>query len=462
MHNRSLFVRRWQDIIQADDVRYTSGDGFEIEGYSKPGSEADGETAVYYPVLMQRHHTTDARNLPAPPGVAHQRKLNIGFISIWHVRGISFHTQQLAQSLEGERFTTHIFARWESDRFQNSGPIYHPMVHNAGDDPSERDIANWALERQLDLVIFMEVHPRDWKRVEALKSAGVRVMCYENLDILRLEYWDRYETFDYFLFNAFYTRDVMLTKFPRAASLTVPWGIPRKAPKPPLKEGSHPVRFVHVAGWGGINTRKNTDLLIKAFDEVRDANAALHIYSQVPLATYGADCLEIVRRNHTIQVHEGTLEDVFDVYRNADILVFPSKREGLGLPIVEALYSGLPVVVSDGYMMKQWLIPDQHGVLCRASALPGRIVLPELQVDQRHLTELMGTLASDPGEVRRMRENVERDRDIWSWNWQPDVMRLELSKIVEYEGYSPPNDLQYVPDHVLEFERMRRSSEAGK
>lgn len=42
-----------------------------------------------------------------------------------------------------------------------------------------------------------------------------------------------------------------------------------------------------------------------------------------------------------------TTEEIANVYRNADILLFPSLHEGFGIPLVEAMASGTPVVTSD-------------------------------------------------------------------------------------------------------------------
>jgi glycosyltransferase involved in cell wall biosynthesis len=41
------------------------------------------------------------------------------------------------------------------------------------------------------------------------------------------------------------------------------------------------------------------------------------------------------------------------LYRNAQALVFPSLYEGFGLPIVEAMASGCPVITSDGWSMRE-------------------------------------------------------------------------------------------------------------
>jgi GT2 family glycosyltransferase len=296
--NRKLFVSRWRDHVVADDRSYFAEDGFKIQAYEKPGKEPDGETASYVPILI-------GRTAPCTAGAVSniERTFNIGFVSIWHARGISFHTLQLARAFEEGPFMTHICARWESHKFQNCGVINHPRVWNGGDDPTEAEIVAWARERHIDLVIFMEVHPKDWKRVSALREAGVLVVCYENLDILRQELWDKYGVFEFFLFNAFRAREIMLEKFPNARHLMVPWGIPPEFTKNrrPGMGSSQLVNFVHVAGWGGLNNRKNTDLLIKAFDESGAANALLHIYSQVPIAAYGTECTAIVSRNKSIR-----------------------------------------------------------------------------------------------------------------------------------------------------------------
>ena len=456
MHNRRVFVERWRDRIRVDDAHAYAEDGFEAIEYVKRGAEPHGETAAYVPELRElKNGTIVASGTRVRPDAASQRldaaarprPLNVGFSSMWYARGISFHTKQLAEALEGQDFTTHIFARWESDNFYNSGPIHHPRVFNAGDDPSPEAIVIWAREAKIGLMIFMEVHPNDWKRVEALKRAGVKVMCYENLDVLRLENWERYGMFDCFLFNTFYTREVMLGRFPGTPALMIPWGtVPPENIEPGGAVPGRPLRFVHVAGWGGINNRKNSDLLLRAFNRADDADAELHFFTQAPLANYGRVSERIAAINPHVHVHSGTLENIFQAYHSMDMLLWPSKREGLGLPIVEALASGLPVLVTDGWMMKEWIVPGEHGVLCPAIPEQGRTFLPEMQVDESELARLIGELAGHRERVQGMAKNVARDRDLWLWKWQPSVFREQLERLMTQPGYIPPETLDYLPE----------------
>jgi glycosyltransferase involved in cell wall biosynthesis len=284
-------------------------------------------------------------------------------------------------------------------------------------------------------------------------------MCYENLDILRHTHFEQYGIFDHHLFASFHARKVFKNKFGDISTLIVPWAIPEEAvPAPEPFKNKRPgslVNFVHVAGWGGINNRKNSDLLIQAFDKIQARNARLHLYTQANIDKYGPECVEILRRNRRILVHQGTIPDIFKAYRGMDMLLWPSKREGLGLPIVEALASGIPALITDGYMMKQWLIPEEHGIVCPATPKEGPMYLPEMQVDPKTLAKKIRRVVNDPSLLARLRANVLRDREIWLWSWQKQVLHKQISRIVLDPGYRPDDDCSYLPEHILEFERRR-------
>lgn len=463
--NRALLVSKWGDRIAADDHLYYEEDGFVVKQYVKKGAERDGESALYHPKLAPKPAGSGRGSGDDP-----ERLLRVGFVSIWYERGVSYVTRQLALALEqGGRFESHVLARWESQRFHNAGSIFHSRVVDGGDDPTPPETVAWARERQLDIVVFVEIHPNDWKRVEALKAAGFRVLCYEHFDILRLDMLDRYEQVDGFLANSFFGWRTWKREFPDKPVLALPWGIPSEVVGRGLvRQPAREMRFVHVAGWGGLNDRKNTSFCIEAFHEAAPPAARLVVYSQSPLDRYGKRCAEIVASDAAIEVHVGNHDDIWSVYQNADVLLWPSKREGLGLPILEALASGVPVLISDGWLMKEWPVLGEHAVVCRArdGAAEQEAVarfLPLIQVDRGDLVRKIQSLASSPEDLAAMTAAVRRDRACWLWSWQPLSLGIEMRRFI-VEGGFHPDPAAYIPTFVLELERRRarsRGEEAG-
>src|SRR5690606_26931746 len=52
--------------------------------------------------------------------------------------------------------------------------------------------------------------------------------------------------------------------------------------------------------------------------------------------------------SHRIFILQGfTMDELATIYSMAEIFVYPSLFEGFGIPIIEALYSGTPVITTD-------------------------------------------------------------------------------------------------------------------
>jgi glycosyltransferase involved in cell wall biosynthesis len=97
---------------------------------------------------------------------------------------------------------------------------------------------------------------------------------------------------------------------------------------------------------GSLNPRKNIRGVLNAFEELTDS-------SNLQLVLVGPDNKEIFKNVGTMTgdriVRCGFLaiDEVKYAYENAEALVFPSFYEGFGLPPLEALACGTPVVASD-------------------------------------------------------------------------------------------------------------------
>ena len=101
---------------------------------------------------------------------------------------------------------------------------------------------------------------------------------------------------------------------------------------------------------GNLEPRKNLDRLLQAFILVRQKlNYKLVILGK---AEWGTNILfDIVKQNHLEKevLFTGYLEeyDLSSVYRLASLLAFPSLHEGFGIPVIEAMACGVPVLTSN-------------------------------------------------------------------------------------------------------------------
>lgn len=62
----------------------------------------------------------------------------------------------------------------------------------------------------------------------------------------------------------------------------------------------------------------------------------------------------------------GYRNDVADFYQAADVFVFPSLREGLGLAALEAMYCGLPVIAARNRGTVEYMKEGSNGFMCDA------------------------------------------------------------------------------------------------
>ena len=107
-----------------------------------------------------------------------------------------------------------------------------------------------------------------------------------------------------------------------------------------------------ILHFGRINFKKGMDILVKAFAEVsRSRDDVLLVIAGPDNEGYKSQ-LEtwITEENITSKVlFTGMLQgkDTLEVLRDADIFALPSYTENFGIAVVEAMASGLPVVISD-------------------------------------------------------------------------------------------------------------------
>ena len=106
------------------------------------------------------------------------------------------------------------------------------------------------------------------------------------------------------------------------------------------------------------------------------------------------------------------------LYRGAQVVVFPSLYEGFGLPAIEALAAGTPLVCSD--------IPTLREVAADA-ALYAPVDRPDLMAEE------VCRVLTDAGERRRLIDAGRARRAAFSW---PESARRTLAVWREAAGRS--------------------------
>jgi glycosyltransferase involved in cell wall biosynthesis len=168
----------------------------------------------------------------------------------------------------------------------------------------------------------------------------------------------------------------------------------------------------HVLFMGTIEPRKNVGVLLRAYSGLLERRPDAPPLVLAGRLTQACQTLldQLARPPLAGHVHHlGYVEPTERerLYRQASMVVLPSFDEGFGLPALEAMTIGVPVVVSS------------RGALPEVVGRAGLIVEPD---DIAGLTAAMDRLLSDPALVRtRVAEGLEQSR---RFSWDVSASRL--------------------------------------
>jgi 1,2-diacylglycerol 3-alpha-glucosyltransferase len=265
-------------------------------------------------------------------------------------------------------------------------------------------IVEWIRDNDLDAIIFNEEY--DWELVKSVKSTGIKVMTY--LDYFKEDWKPFMRLYDKVLCST--RRTYHLVKDLCNAHY-IGWAVDINLFSP-SENKSRKYTFFHNAGWLGINYRKMTPAVILAFDAVSRhfPDVTLLVHSQADFDKLPSTIIRIIKENPRITYQVGT-EPAPGLYHKGRILVFPSKLEGLGLPLPEGLACGLPAIVTDAPPMNEFIKNGYNGYLVRVAHRIKRhdnIAFPEEIVDINDLALRMSEAINNPDLISEMGFNARQ------------------------------------------------------
>lgn len=374
--------------------------------------------------------------------------MNIGIVSAWFERGAAYVSKIFENELEAKH-AVFIYARggevyaldddnWNKPNVHWGKKIVSPFSATVIDN---KDFERWIKKNKIDLIIFNEQHW--WQPVIWAKQLNVKTISY-------IDYYTE-ETIPFF---SIYDALICNTKRHFSAfqdsgnAYYIPWGTNLNIFKPQSTQlvNSDYVTFFHSSGWDIY--RKGTDILLKAFHKTKHAKKLI-IHSQNVIDN---DSLNPIIEDLKSQ---GRLELMIEtvhapgLYHLGDVYVYPSRLEGIGLTIPEALACGLAIVVPDNAPMNEFADENQSVLtpLDRVYARMDGYYWPKCEADVFALAAIIDELATAPHQVERMKIEAKKYADNYL-----DVSKnfKSLNQLVEKVEYTPLIDKKIT--EINEFE----------
>ena len=161
-----------------------------------------------------------------------------------------------------------------------------------------------------------------------------------------------------------------------------------------MREGEKKMHEVHInymlperyiVSVGALEERKNIMLAVKAMHRLPDDVSLVVVGKDGP---YGERVRRYIAANgldgRVMFLHDVPTDDMPAIYQMAEACVYPSRYEGFGLPVIEAIQSGLPVVACKGSCLEEaggnatlYVDPDDvagmaHALRLTLKGAPGR------------------------------------------------------------------------------------------
>ncbi len=297
--------------------------------------------------------------------------MNIGIITTWFERGAAYVSKTYMDMFQKIGHEVFIYARGgDSKPDKNSEKWNETFVtrDNKYNDTQVdlRKFYRWIKKNKLAMLLFNE--QRHFLAPAMAKKKFPKIIVSSYVDYYTEDTLSLFKIYDFLICNTHRHLQAMQSH-PQAYYLK--WCVDTDLYKiDEKKRNNHEITFFHSVG---MSKRKGTDILVDAFlDSHLCEKSKLIIHTQIPIQNVCKYNVAHLKK-YNIDVVEKTV-GAPGLYSLGDIYVYPTRLDGLGLTIYEAMSSGMPVITTDYPPMNE-VITDEVGALikvadhyCRADA----------------------------------------------------------------------------------------------
>lgn len=281
--------------------------------------------------------------------------MNVGIVTTWFERGAAYVSKQYMKLLEKE-YEVFIYAR-AGEKYAVGDPHWDLDNVTWGKSKNEyptdivlSDFKDWLINNQIEVVLFNE--QLYYEPIIIAKEMGIKVGGY--VDYYTLATVSFFRIYDFLICNT--KRHFSVFKDHEQAYY-VPWGTDTdvfKANSYGLAEDGVVTFFASV---GYAPKRKGVDKILQAFALLnKEYKCKLIIHTQVDILKDFPELEDTVES----LIHDGKLKVIEEeitapgLYYMGDVYVYPSWLDGIGLTLLEALASGLPIITTDCAPMNEF------------------------------------------------------------------------------------------------------------
>ncbi len=201
------------------------------------------------------------------------------------------------------------------------------------------------------------------------------------------------------------------------------WVVPYGAPpvdEAALKASTQKVGSQTQFLWAGtFSVRKGAHYLLQAWQQLNPGKAAqLSVLGAMGLPEFLLNSVpDSISLSGTVPRSE-----LYSIYQNSDVLVFPTLCDGFGMVVTEAFAQGLPVITTDQAGAADLV---QHGV--------NGLIVPAGDVDA--LAEAMDWCITHPHELQAMRRAAMKAAARWQWSDYRALLTCSIHEGLQQAGY---------------------------